>query len=271
MWKFAIYFFLFCYINIKCTSLQIPWNRITREKKNGFRVTWMTRIFGTTRFRWRTFRENQFIFTFFMHNRNMVIQYAGTAISLLCKRDFFYIFNSHHIAQPCQILYSHENGYEKFFSPRLWVSKFFFRLKFWLCGFFHSSIWFLPPSLYFVLYYECRKCENCVYTFKQTNCINTVYAYLRLTKVKNSIAVSNIQQAPNHTSTIHGIWQFERMRYKFRLRQHNQDTTRCRYTLCNWFKECQLNLNYAQYIYHFIPLFWFYHWNMQNDFEKNYF
>lgn len=195
------------------------------------------------------------------------------ALRFLCYANAIFFIFSIHITS-----HSHAKYYIRMKMAMKSVShrdygclKNFFRLKFWLCGFFHSSIWFLAPSLYFVLYYECRKCENCVYTFKQTNCINTVYAYLRLTKVKNSIAVSNIQQAPNHTSTIHGIWQFERMRYKFRLRQHNQDTTRCRYTLCDWFKECQLNLNYAQYIYHFIRLIKFYHWNMQNDFEKNHF
>lgn len=209
-----------------------------------------------------------------------IIQYACNAISLLCKLIFYFQFNFTHGHNECWMDCMKMAIENNLYSSALWVFSFWISIL--VCGkfFFFYFIFLLFSCVYMLssffttLYYMwceyvANAKESCVDTFKQTNCINTLYMRIRdwqkakEKKKKLNSCVSNTQQAPNHIHSTNpwDFWQLERIRNEFRLRQHNQDTTRGHCRFCNSLQRIHFKLpifDYFQFIFwnisHFIIL-----------------
>lgn len=194
-----------------------------------------------------------------------IIQYACNAISLLCKLIFYFQFNFTHGHNECWMDCMKMAIENNLYSSALWVFSFWISIL--VCGkfFFFYFIFLLFSCVYMLssffttLYYMwceyvANAKESCVDTFKQTNCINTLYMRIRdwqkakEKKKKLNSCVSNTQQAPNHIHSTNpwDFWQLERIRNEFRLRQHNQDTTRGHCRFCNSLQRIHFKL----------PIFW---------------
>lgn len=129
----------------------------------------------------------------------MVIQYAWQCDFFVMQTLFFFLLSSFLLSinftrSQSEMFACTKIGFWKQFvlaTRTSWVhslkniKKKFWWLVVWffLCFIFFSTSSSFTSLILLCIERECRKCESCVDTFKQTNCIlTTVYAYPRLTK-----------------------------------------------------------------------------------------
>lgn len=247
-------------------------------------MTWIPWKISLTSLRYLL--SSNFFFSIFLLSScyicGLFLLFNMLAMRYLCYANWFFIFNliSHTAIMNAEwiawkwlskiiCIAPHFGSFPSEFQFLYVVNFFSFILYF--CS-FRVSICFLPSSLHFIIcdvsMSQMRKRAALIRSNKPIVltlciCVSETDKRRKRRKKKLNSCVSNTQQAPNHIHSTNpwDFWQLERIRNEFRLRQHNQDTTRGHCRFCNSLQRIHFKLpifDYFQFIFwnisHFIIL-----------------